>query len=127
MSFLQTMCIIMSLILSVLSFDSNITRQLPIDVVEPTGRMILWKEDEYIDVSDSLIFKPRDNKIDKVYVSYDEGKSYKLFVDDFEKEEFNISPKEAQNHVCIRFVTDGKYISKQFRINFIDCDTFTET
>lgn len=126
MTFLQITCYLMSFIMSALSLYSNITGRLMIDVSETDGRLVAWKEDDYIEMDSPLTFSSRDKNINKVYMSYDDGKSFSLYLDNIYGNKVVISPEEIGDPVCIRFTSSNNYISRQFKINFLD-NTFTDT
>ena len=119
MSLLNSICFLMSLILSFLSCFTNVTRQLHVDVREDDGRYVLWMEDEYLFSEGKLVISSDSRQISSVLVSYDDGKSYNLFPGNADKGELILNPEDFRDPVCIRFLADGRFISKQFRINFI--------
>lgn len=119
MSLPNSMCFLMSLILSFLSCFTNVTRQLHVDVRKEDGRYVLWMEDEYLLSEGNLAISSDGRQISSVLVSYDDGKSYNLFPNNRDREELILNPEDYREPVCIRFLADGRFISRQFRINFI--------
>lgn len=119
MSLLNSMCFLMSLILSFLSCFTNVTRQLYVDIRKDDGRYVLWKEDEYLFSEGELVISSDSRQISSVLVSYDDGKSYILFPGNTDKEELILNPEDFRDPVCFRFLADGRFISRKFRINFI--------
>lgn len=119
-------CFIMSAVLSFLSGTMNSNHPLLVDVSESDGRMVLWKENSYIETDNELIFKCRDREDISIYISYDDGKSYTLQCDACSGGEYIVSPQKYSDKICIRFVSNegdyifgsGKKISRQFRIDF---------
>ena len=115
----------MSIILAVLLSNSNVIRRLEIDVKENDGRMVVWKESDYLKTDSDLIFFGRNSLINKVYVSYDDGKSYKLFLNYNPSKNLIINPSSFKTPVCIRFISDENHVSRQYKIKFLNCNTFT--
>lgn len=126
MNYLHIMCYLMSFVLTVISFYSNIMGRLFVDVFEADGRLVIWKESEYMDTDNLILFRSRDKNINSVYISYDDGKSYSLLCDNINDDEFSMAKGDVFNHICIRFISNNYLISRQFKINFLD-NAFTGT
>lgn len=124
MGFVKPLCIMLSLILSFILGDSNVYKYMKIDVSEPDGKLVVWRESEYLEIDSYLTFLSSDDVIDRAYISYDNGKSYKPFLTNVGKE-LVINSKDFQGPFCIAFMNYENHVSKQFKINFRDCNTFT--
>lgn len=135
MNLIKLCCILMSVALSFLSGTSANNNHISVDVRQADGRMVIWKEDSYIEVDDELIFKCREGEKCSIYISYDDGKSYGLLYDVMPEEEFIVSSQRFNEQICIKFISDKNNIlfgndknnSREFRIKFLNCNTFTET
>ena len=105
------------------SSDEGVSQKdiMQIDVLENDGRYILWRSTDYYTVKDPIRFKCRNGKITHVFISFDDGRTYRDETKRFyvKTEDGNAFQMNRENfpkgELCMKFRTRSGQITQESR------------